>query len=265
MRRAEALAYLQNARRGVDGWLGRPDGLVFVAVSELQARSGLRADVLEIGAHRGRSAILLGYLLGAGETLIVCDLFEGPERRSGKKLWIGGKRDYPGLTQAAFDRNYARHHATPPVVHKCSSTELLPRRLVEGPLRLIHLDGSYEPETIVRDLETVRALLAPGGVAVFEDDHSQHRPSVAPAVRAALERGELTAVCMTPWKLFATTAGDPLGLAASLRAWAERSPDFRTGTATLAGQETLLLYPVPELSGPSRGLDRKAGVLRTAD
>ena len=257
-RRAAALKFLDKTRR-VDGWLGRSDGLVFLQVSERQVSAGLTADLLEIGAFRGRSAILLGYLLEAGERLFVCDPFEGPASKvPGRALWVDGKRHYPGLTQAGFDRNYARYHATPPVVRKCSSADLLPQRLVAGPLRLVHIDGSYEPTMVEQDLATALALLAPGGVVVFEDDHSQHNPGVAPAVLAALARGDLRALCLTPWKLFATVGADALGLVPVLRAWAEASADFRVATAALAGHETLLLYPVPELPGPWRALDRKA-------
>ena len=258
-RRGLALKYLER-RRAIDGWLDRADGLVLVQISALQSSAGLTANLLEIGAYRGKSAILLGYLLEPSERLYVCDTFDGTKAPGG--LWVDGKRQYPGLSRSEFDRNYARFHAAPPVVLECPSADLLARGLVEGPLRMVHVDGSYEPAAIAQDIATARALIAPGGVVVFEDDHSLHNPGVAPAVGAELARGELRALCMTPWKLYATAAGDPAGLVPALRAWAHSTADFVAEIGTIAGQDTLLLYPRPMRGGPWRAIDRKAGIVR---
>jgi len=38
----------------------------------------MRADMLEIGAYQGRTAILLQYLCRENEQLAVCDIFDKP-------------------------------------------------------------------------------------------------------------------------------------------------------------------------------------------
>lgn len=260
-RRSAIARYLESCR-AIPGWLERPDGQVFAQVCELQTRAGLTADLLEIGAYCGRSAILLGFLLEDGERLFVCDTFEDQPaaRPQGSSRWANGKRHYPGLKQAAFEANYGRYHRVPPVIVKCLSTGLLPGGLVRPPLRIVHIDGSHEPHVIAQDIATARALLAPGGVVIFEDDHSLKNAAVAPAVRSAVQRGELRPLCMTPWKLYATIGPDPLGLTPALATWAGDSPEFELARRPLEGREVLLLYPRARRPGPWRRLDRKAGV-----
>lgn len=255
-----ALAYLAR-RKPVSGWLERADGLAWIEINALQTRAGLTANLLEIGAYRGRSAILLGYLRQPGELLFVCDTFDdqpalAPE--SGGK-WVDGKRSYPELTQKTFEDNFARFHAEAPVVLKCPSNALREAGLVAGPLRLVHVDGCFEPEVLAQDLDTVHALLAEGGVAIVEDDHSMHNPGVAPGVLAAIDAGEFRPLCMTPWKIYLTKGADGPGLRAGLTDWAAASGEVQGVASTYRGHEILLLYPVSR-RGPSRALDRKAGL-----
>jgi len=52
--------------------------LLFRKINELQHAEGKTGDLLEIGVYRGKSAILLGYLLQGEERLVLCDLFGAP-------------------------------------------------------------------------------------------------------------------------------------------------------------------------------------------
>lgn len=236
----------------IPGWMQRTDAVVFEALSRFQVAAGVTADLLEIGAYHGRSAILLGYLLQPGERLVLCDLFED---QPGVHVRALGKRHYKRVGQAATAANYARFHPTPPVMHRCPSTDLLAR--LTPPFRFMHIDGSHEPEVMRQDLATALAVLVPGGVVVFEDDHSVHEPGVPPAVRQAFESRALTALALTPGKTYAVAGADVLGLRDQLAAWAETSPDLRPGRAEFAGQSLTLLYPRPERPNPARGLQRK--------
>lgn len=256
LRRLTLDGYLYKCR-AIPGWMHRSDGLVFAQLSALQARAGLTADLLEIGAYHGRSAILFGYLLKPGERLFVCDLFEDQPGIHVRRL---GRRHYAGLTQDKFAQNYARFHDAPPVLLRTPSTQLLPEALVRPPFRLVHLDGSHEPEVMRQDLATARTLLVEGGVLVCEDDHSVHTPGVPPALAEALASGAFTALCVTPGKTFALPGPDVHGYLPALRAWAAASPDLEPADAVFAGQPVLLLYPLPKCPGPWRGLDRKVGL-----
>jgi hypothetical protein len=244
--------YLERCR-DVPGWLHRSDACVFRALTALQTAAGVRGDLLEIGAYHGRSAILLGYCLADGERLVVCDPFE--DQPSGK---VAGRRHYGGLTRRAFETNYAAHHAVPPVVLPVPSTRILAERRIERPLRFVHVDGSHEPEVVASDIATARALALPGGVVAFEDDHSVHTPGVNPAVRAALERGELAPLALTPGKTYALVGDDVHGLRAGLARWAAGSTEVHPETRGFAGGPTLMLYPLPRHTGPWTGLDRKS-------
>lgn len=241
----------------IPGWMHRTDATAFAALSRFQSEAGVRADLLEIGTYHGRSAILMGYLLQPGERLVLCDLFED---QPGVQVRALGKRHYARVSQAATAANYARFHAVPPVMHRCPSTELLPRGLVAPPFRFMHIDGSHEPEVMRQDLATALTLLIPGGVVVFEDDHSVHEPGVPPAVRQAFEDRRLTALAVTPGKTYAVAGPDIHELSKKLAEWAATSPDHHPRVATFAGQSMLLLYSMPRHTNPWTGLDRKVGL-----
>lgn len=227
---------------------------MFLALSEIQRRAGMSADLLEIGAYHGRSAILLGYCRAPGERLIVCDPFED---QPGIRAPAAGRRNYEGLTRGAFEANYAAHHTEGPVVLPVVSTRLLTEQLVAPPFRFVHVDGSHEPSVVASDIATARALLTPGGVVAFEDDHSVHTPGVNPAVRAALEAGELVGLALTPGKTYALAGPDRHGVADALAAWAEASREVHPEVRAFTGRPVLLLYPLPRHIGPWTGLDRK--------
>jgi predicted O-methyltransferase YrrM len=245
----DAVARYLARSRAIPGWLHRSDGLVIEALCRLQTRAACAADIMEIGVYHGRSAILLGYLLQEGERLFACDLFEDQQG--------SGQRHYASVTQGAFEAEYGKYHATPPVIVKGPSSELSRRGLACASFRLIHVDGSHEPAAVAQDLRTARELLVPGGVVVFEDDHSVHVPGIPPAVRHALGSGALRALCITAGKTYALPGEDVLGLIPALRRWAEESPDVQPEVRALDGRDALVLYPLPRREGPWRGLDRK--------
>ena len=60
----------------VPGWFPVADHRLFCWLLEHQQEQEISGDVLEVGVYLGRSAIVLGRHLRAGETFTVCDLFE---------------------------------------------------------------------------------------------------------------------------------------------------------------------------------------------
>jgi hypothetical protein len=66
---------------------------------------------------------------------------------------------------------------------------------------------------------------------------------------------------MTPSKIYAIVGPDVLGLIPSLMSWAAASPDLHSEVRPFAGQDLLLLYPLPRSEGPWTGLDRKVMIL----
>ncbi len=80
----------------VPGWFHPEDRKVFVGLNQIQRECSVSGNVLEIGAYKGKSAILLGYELKAGERMVICDLFGMPpetvEERQGKRTTLWGSR-----------------------------------------------------------------------------------------------------------------------------------------------------------------------------
>src|SRR6516225_9750078 len=107
----------------IPGWFSVVDALTLVAIDEEQRQGSVVGDILEVGAYLGKSAILLGYLLRERERLVVIDLFGEPAATTEQRA---EQRAYSGLTQLAFENNYARFHSTLPIVLRGRSDHHLP-------------------------------------------------------------------------------------------------------------------------------------------
>ena len=232
---AEYLASMDS----VPGWFYPLDARIFVAVDGIQRRRGIRGDLLEIGAYRGKSAILLGYLARAGERLAVCDIFDAADGVDDENVRESATY-YGDLQRQEFERQYRRFHPAPPEIIAAPSTEI-DRKKMAARFRLVHVDGSHTYEVVRADIATARTLLAPGGVVVFDDWMQPHAAGVALAVWEEYLRGELTPLCATNLKLYATW--DPRGVtAADLNAWAAAQPDLDVSPPIGLAGRSMSLY-----------------------
>ncbi|MFV2127039.1 class I SAM-dependent methyltransferase [Micromonospora sp. LOL_013] len=211
MRLADYLSVVGDpGRDDVEGWLYPTDAHLMSVINDLQIGRGFRGDILEIGAYKGKSAILLGFFPKSGESLTVCDIFDSEALVSD-----GNAREnatfYPGLHQADFEKNYLRFHDRLPRVHVGSSEEL--REVVAArSCRFVHIDGGHTYEVARADMETARRVLGPAGVVVVDDWSSAHIPGVAMALWEQYLSGALTPLAFTKGKFYATW--DPAGLTA---------------------------------------------------
>lgn len=223
----------------IPGWFYPLDARIFVAVDGVQRRRGIRGDLLEIGAYRGKSAILLGYLARAGERLVVCDIFDAADRVDDENV-RESTTYYSGLQQREFEAQYRRFHLTLPDIIAAPSTEI-DRTTMAGRFRLVHVDGSHTYEVVRADIATARTLLSSGGVVIFDDWMQPHAAGVALAVWEEYLRGELTPLCATNLKLYATW--DPRGVtAADLNAWAAGQPDVDVSPPIGLAGRSMSLY-----------------------
>src|SRR5258706_5141508 len=94
--------------RDVPGWFEVEDCTMFRAL--LQAQTGSTGDLVELGAYLGRSAVIIGDHLAAGERFVVIDLFgaeaplrEGPENEANQEE---NRQSYEGLTRYEFEANH---------------------------------------------------------------------------------------------------------------------------------------------------------------
>jgi hypothetical protein len=232
--------------RGIPGWLDGLDAELLCALSDAQAgipgQAGL--DILEIGVYKGRSAVLLGFLLKPGERLVACDTFLGSTGISEQNAdW--NRRFYPGLTRAEFEQNYLLYHDTLPFIVAESSARLA-ENLAPASCRLAHVDGGHEHATVAGDALTVRRLLAPGGAVIFDDYCKPHLPGTALAVWEQVLLHDLVVIALTDAKLYATwDARHAAVYRDALIARASARPGTRVDEHWLGGRAVPRIVPRP--------------------
>lgn len=239
---APLLATVVGQTRDIDGWLTPLDVALLLAAGAHQAERGTKGDLLEIGAYRGRSAIVLGHLRRPDERVIVCDVFEDgsadPETSAEWHL------HYQGLAQAQFEANWAKVHPAPPTIVRAPSSELA-SRLAPGTVRLVHVDGSHLEREVAADIDTVLRLATPGVVLVFDDIFRSGSPGVAAAVWPAVAAGRLQPALVSSNKLYATV-GDPDALRAGLLHGIEALHDLEHDRQLICGNEVAIVAPHPD-------------------
>lgn len=202
--------------RDIPGWFPPADHAMFEAVMRAQA-SGSPGDLVEIGVFEGRSAVVIGEHVRAGERFVVVDPFGDPvvlgieapgSRREGRNY-------FTGLSRATFEENYLSVHDELPVILQALSRDIVDH-VAPGSVRFLHVDGSHEYDDVVGDTQAARTILQPDGVVVFDDYRKFAAPGVAAAVWQAVARDGLVPVVVTRQKLYCTY-GDPAPLAAAAR------------------------------------------------
>jgi hypothetical protein len=194
--------YISEGRKSVPGWFHNEDAALFSLLSELQHEQGIVGDLVEIGVYQGASAILLGYLAGPDEQVVLNDLFGSPIVAApdvSEDLAI-----YDGLELDAFLAQWHRFHAGEPGEIIVGPSSMLLDHTWDRPVRFIHIDGGHTYDVVQNDIAVAReALAGAGGIAVFDDVRAANAPGVAAAVWGAVESGDLVPFAHT-WKLYAT-------------------------------------------------------------
>jgi O-methyltransferase len=131
---------------------------------------GVPGDVVELGCHAGKSAVLFQTLIehyDGTRTLHVFDSFEGLPGLNDKD---GATPFYQGqmsTTEQALLSNVSRLKLKPPVVHKGWFNETLPTGL-PATIAFAHLDGDLY-DSIKVSLEYVYPRLSRGAVCLIDD------------------------------------------------------------------------------------------------
>lgn len=247
--------YVARMHELVPGWFDEVDAAVLRGVDRVQRSAGITGDLLEIGAFFGKSAILLGYLLGPEERLVVCDLFTTEGLDPAVDTDAGA---YEGLTRAAFEQNYACFHNRPPTAIARPSTEL-PEAGLGRDFRLVHIDGSHRYEIARQDISNALDILVDGGVVVLDDYLTlPHALGVAAALWQAVTDGQLVPVLATYRKLYACAPGATGTTAAMLRRWALDEAPVPAVCQEVAGHEVAVFAPPRSSPAPDarRELDQ---------
>jgi predicted O-methyltransferase YrrM len=150
----------------------------------LALAAGPEGDIVEIGSWLGRSTAFLAQACEDADNGVVhaVDSFRGnPGRPSGAQA---NGRDIEAEFRANIARVGLSHRV---VVHAKPSSEA--RAEIEGPLRMLFVDGEHTYDAVTTDLAYAELLLPGGMIAV--DDCS--RPEVDRAVLEFLSRGGYSA------------------------------------------------------------------------
>lgn len=168
----ELSRYLRAGYFSVEGMSSRISARVASSLLMHQTEQGISGPVVEIGAFRGRFAIVLALALAADERLHVLDLFD----------------EYmPGMA-AKFRANLSRWSVPLDRVDlwTCNtstlSREALRLRLGGNLARLIHVDGDHTEKALAHDLALAHAALAPSGLLVVDDMLHPYYPRLMLAV-----------------------------------------------------------------------------------
>lgn len=157
--------------RSIEGWFSPDAALMFMAYNQLLAAEGIAGATLEIGVHRGLSAIAVASLRGAGHRFVAVDLFEELQSQNVSGSGMGSK--------AHFLQNMKTFYGDIGFVHVLTavSADLEPADLGSG-LSFCHIDGGHSAAETCRDLELCHEVLAPGGLIALDDYFNPNFPGV---------------------------------------------------------------------------------------
>lgn len=156
----------------IPGFLNRKQALVWAFLFNEQARMGIRGGAIEIGVFQGRSAALLGALLGPDEPLLLVDPFQSPEiadRMSRiapqcRYTFVANSSDSPAAREAVA---------------------------AAGAPRFFHVDGRHTADFVRREIALAESVLHADGLVCVDDFYSERYPEVTLGVFDAVRAGSL--------------------------------------------------------------------------
>ena len=161
---------IEKKSRRIEGWF-EAYGL-FALIDSVQRACGEAGDLFEIGAHHGKSTVLLGCMAANNETVGVCDVFGSQQQN----LSGSGSGD-----RVTFERNMERFAPSCDVrVYECLSSELTAECI--GTCRLFHVDGGHLAEEARGDLELGAEVTTDRGAIVIDDPYRIEWPGVTEAI-----------------------------------------------------------------------------------
>lgn len=195
---------------GVDGYLSR----LFLILNDFHRQNKIYGNMLEIGVHHGRTAVLLALMSTTGEVSIFVDLFE----QQLENIDSSGRGDRQ-IFEANLLRWASSKHSR---VIEANSMQLdfsSIEELSDG-IRFAHIDGGHYRDVVLNDIRKTRSVLCDRGVVVVDDFTHTGFPGVNEACNAYLESkadGGLVPVAMGHNKLILTTLGAQADLVEHLR------------------------------------------------
>jgi hypothetical protein len=216
-----------EAYQDIKGWFNEIDRRCFTAILESQ-RESPAGDLVEMGAYQGKSAVIIGDYLRAGERFVVIDLFgdEGhfDESAEASANLRENQRSYPRLNRGLFEENYLSVHDELPVVVQGFTSEIV-EHVEPGTARFIHIDASHLYPAVKVDCQSSKHLMRPGGVVSFDDYRNASSPGVGAAIWEAVANDGLIPFATTRKKLYGCY-DDPAPHQETIRAMIAEDPSW---------------------------------------
>ena len=190
--------YARGGFRRVPGWLTPLAALEFAHLMRAQEKSGIRGPVCEVGAHLGRTFILLHLLARDDEFSAAFDLFELQDVRVGR------------TRKRRLGEYLAKHggDARRVALIDCDSTTLTPqavRAACHGAPRMFSIDAGRSADALASDLALGAGSICPGGIVSITDYFQEGWPEVSEgACRFMRENGKLVPLAIGGNKFFFT-------------------------------------------------------------
>jgi Methyltransferase domain len=171
---------LTRRSRHIGGWFRPEAAALFALVDEVQRSIGAEGGLFEIGAHHGKSAVMLCAMARPSESVGVCDLF-GEQGLNASASGSGDRERLErnvALVTPGFDRLR---------VFECPSAELAPADVGAGQ-RFFHVDGGHLVEEALGDLRLAADVLHDQGTVVVDDPFRPDWPGVTEAILRFLDQ-----------------------------------------------------------------------------
>ncbi len=158
----------------IEGWFTKEAAQIFLWIDYIQKKEGIVGNLFEIGAHHGRSSIMLALMTDPiKESLGLCDLFSKQECNisdSGK----GDKKILLNNLSSYFDViNFIEVYEKP-------SKELTTQECKNR--RFFHIDGGHSVDETYSDLVVAADSIVEGGVIAIDDFCNIFYPEVIEGV-----------------------------------------------------------------------------------
>lgn len=182
--RSRALVdFIERGMLSIDGWGVDPFlAQLFLALDCFQKETGVVGNLMEIGVHHGRSAILLALMATDEERTVVLDLF-GRQDENIDASGCGNRAIFEGNLE-----NWAPEQAVEIIEGNSLELDFSSSPGLSAGVRLAHIDGAHYRSAVLSDIAKTRAVLCDGGVVVIDDFMHSGFPGVNEACNAYLEQ-----------------------------------------------------------------------------
>jgi hypothetical protein len=181
--------YVLNGLDKVEGWGIDPFlARIFLLFDRFQKMNQVKGNLLEIGVHYGRSAILMALMAARGETAIFVDLFD----------WQDQNIDFSGSgDRQIFEHNLATWAPDCRVkIIQANSTilDFTSDANLKSGVRFAHIDGAHYREAVLNDIRKTHQVLCEFGIVVIDDFMHSGFPEVNEACNSYLAERDKTAL-----------------------------------------------------------------------